>query len=110
MPHCDASILHPPGTCDACDEYPDWQALRELWRVNFTGQHDPAKAPCPSEHSRTAKVRDRWAGNRAVSPEPPEPLSAEEVALLAKVTGMTRAEAARTPPVTARWILGLEAL
>ena len=65
MPHCDSSILHAPSECQHCDHYPDWQELRDLWRINYTGEHDPGKAPCPSEHSRTAEVRDRWPGNRA---------------------------------------------
>jgi hypothetical protein len=64
-PHCDASVLHAPSACQHCDHYPDWQELRDLWRINYTGEHDPGKAPCPSEHSRTAEIRDRWPGNRA---------------------------------------------
>lgn len=49
LPHDDARVLHAPGECRDCDEHPDWQDLRELWRINYTGQREPSKAPCPSE-------------------------------------------------------------
>lgn len=61
-PHCDASILHGPGKCEYCAEYSDWQSLRELWQINFTGEYDPAKAPCPSTYFREPGMR---LGNRA---------------------------------------------
>ena len=63
-PHCDPSILHEPGACDACDEYPDWQQMRTVQQINFTGQYDSDKAPCPSVYFREVGVRDRWGGNR----------------------------------------------
>lgn len=63
MPHCDSSILHAPGSCVHCDHYPDWQEMRVRSRINFTGENDPDKAPCPSLHFRPAAVRDRWYGN-----------------------------------------------
>lgn len=62
-PHCDPSILHAPGECQFCDLYPHWQALRELWCMNFTGQYDNDKAPCPSVYFREVGARDRWPGN-----------------------------------------------
>ena len=62
-PHCDQAILHAPGVCRICDLYPNWQHLRELWRINFTGEYDVAKAPCPSVYFREVGVRDRWGGN-----------------------------------------------
>lgn len=62
-PHCDASILHAPGVCTYCDGYADWQDYRQTARINFTGENDPHKAPCPSEHFRPAEVRDQWGGN-----------------------------------------------
>lgn len=38
LPHrADRTALHAPGRCPACDEHPDWQALRILWGVPFTG-------------------------------------------------------------------------
>lgn len=65
-PHCDPSILHAPGACRYCDEYPDWQAHRQVARIAFTGQvADASQAPCPSEFFRSGEVRDRWSGNVA---------------------------------------------
>lgn len=64
LPHCDQSILHAPGVCDFCDKYPYEQSLRLQWRINFTGEHDENKAPCPSEHFRSERDRDNWPGNR----------------------------------------------
>ena len=64
-PHCDATILHAPGECQYCDDYPDWQEYRETARINFTNHHDAHKAPCPSIHFRTPEVRDQWYGNVA---------------------------------------------
>lgn len=64
-PHCDQSILHAPGACRFCDEYPDWQAYRTVARIAFTGQDDEGLAPCPSTTFRSAEVRDRWGGNVA---------------------------------------------
>jgi|SRR6476469_5050663 len=63
MAHCDQTILHAPGKCQFCDHYPEAQALREFWRINFTGESDERKAPCPSEYFRPAELRDRWPGN-----------------------------------------------
>lgn len=62
-PHCDQSILHEPGVCEFCDRHPEWQEYRILSRINFTGENDPDKAPCPSLHFRSAEKRDRWGGN-----------------------------------------------
>lgn len=62
-PHCDPSILHAPRVCKYCDEYSEWQQYRQVAHINFTGENDPDKAPCPSEHFRPAEVRDRWGGN-----------------------------------------------
>lgn len=64
MAHCDQSIMHAPGVCQYCDHYPQAQALREWWRINFTGEHDPAKAPCPSTYFRSDETRDLWGGNK----------------------------------------------
>lgn len=64
MPHCDQTILHAPGKCEFCDRRPDWQQIREAWRINFTGESDENKAPCPSEYFRSGELRDRWPGNR----------------------------------------------
>jgi hypothetical protein len=64
-PHCDSAILHAPGECRYCDLYPDWQELRQVWRVNFTGRMDHGKTPCPSVWFRDQLVRDLWGGNVA---------------------------------------------
>lgn len=69
-PHCDQTILHAPGTCEVCDRYPDWQKLRAYWQINFTGEYDTDKAPCPSVYFREVGVRDRWPGNRPWKEEP----------------------------------------
>lgn len=63
-PHCDPSILHAPGACRYCDEYPDWQAYRQVAGIAFTGQASDSLAPCPSTHFRSAEQRDAWYGNR----------------------------------------------
>jgi len=63
-PHCDASILHAPGACQYCDLYPAWQELRRRWRMNYTGDYDTDKAPCPSVYFREPWVRDHWGGNQ----------------------------------------------
>lgn len=63
-PHCDVAILHAHGVCRYCDQFPRRQAGRVAQRINFTGQYDPAKAKCPSEHHRSPEARDAWAGNQ----------------------------------------------
>lgn len=64
MPHCDQRVLHSPGTCKYCDEYPEWQDARNMWDINFTGEHDPNKTLCPSEAKRDIDTIERWPGNR----------------------------------------------
>lgn len=71
VPHCDQSVLHSPGECSYCDECSDWQKLRELWKINFTGHSDPDKAPCPSERLRPAYVAHRWVGNQPTNIQVP---------------------------------------
>lgn len=71
-PHCDPAILHAPGECQFCDDLPEWQALRQLWGICFTG-HEPIiiNGPmyayeliaCPSDIRRPAG--SIWSGNRA---------------------------------------------
>jgi hypothetical protein len=64
FPHCDARVLHAPGECQFCDKHPDWQALRILWNIAFTG-HDPysAEEECPAEQARPRDTINRWGGN-----------------------------------------------
>lgn len=68
MPHCDQKVLHSPTVCKFCDQYPEAQALRQWWYINYTGEHDPGKAPCPSTHLRTEAQVSHWPGNVAGGP------------------------------------------
>jgi hypothetical protein len=68
FPHCDALILHSPGTCQFCDLHPDWQALRSAQGIAFSDDTDEivqrhSLVPCPSTYRRSAEIRDRWHGN-----------------------------------------------
>lgn len=63
FPHCDQAVLHAPGECSYCDSHPDWQELREVWNINYTGHNDPQKTPCPAEARRPVGVINRWSGN-----------------------------------------------
>jgi hypothetical protein len=68
-PHCDPAILHAPGECSFCDQQPEWQALRQLWGICFTG-HPPAterETACPSDLRRPGGVNQLWPGNQARS-------------------------------------------
>ena len=71
FPHCDSSILHAPKSCEFCDARPLWQALRVAWGVNFTGESDPTKAPCPSEQRRSARMVHMWPRNRPTNVDVP---------------------------------------
>jgi GTP cyclohydrolase I len=64
FPHCDERVLHSPGSCTYCDEYPDKQNDRILQNVNFTDTDDPKRKPCPAREARGETV-DYWPGNRA---------------------------------------------
>lgn len=78
FPHCDPKILHKPGECTYCDSHPDWQELREVWGIAFTGHsHERIEEidwkgkkftkvliPCPSEQDRPLEVINKWGGNR----------------------------------------------
>lgn len=63
-PHCDQKILHAPGECEYCDSHPDWQELREVWGINFTGHREDGKMSCPAERERNINVINRWGGNQ----------------------------------------------
>jgi len=63
-PHCDQNILHSPKSCDFCDQFSARQEQRISDGVNFTGDKDPNKAPCPSEALRPTYVAHRWVGNQ----------------------------------------------
>lgn len=62
-PHCDPCVLHAPGECEYCDRHPELQAVREVWGINYTGKHEPAKYLCPAEDARSLSVIERWGGN-----------------------------------------------
>jgi hypothetical protein len=65
-PHCDARVLHAPGECEYCDRHPEWQALRLLWGICFTGyEPDPGELPCPATVKRSLEVINKWPGNMA---------------------------------------------
>lgn len=73
FPHCDQRILHAPGECSYCDTYDDWQELRRLWGIAFTG-HEPVEdehskqLPCPADYNRppdSPSDHRQWGGNVA---------------------------------------------
>jgi hypothetical protein len=65
FPHCDRSVLHNPTLgCEFCNAFPERQQLREIWGINFTGENDPNKTPCPSTRYRSVEHINRWPGNR----------------------------------------------
>jgi len=72
LPHCDQQVLHAPGECKYCDEYPTWQALRVVWGIAFTGHvpdindRDNRVVPCPSDMRRGLGGAHGWPGNRPV--------------------------------------------
>ncbi len=62
-PHCDGKILHAPGVCDDCDQFPVFQFVRKLWGINYTEEGDLNKLPCPAEAYRGTGHK-QWTGNR----------------------------------------------
>ena len=63
-PHCDQSVLHAPGTCPYCDDRPQWQALRVVWRIAYTGeQPTDGQIACPSDFRRGLGGAHVWPGN-----------------------------------------------
>jgi hypothetical protein len=68
FPHCDSNVLHRPGACVYCDEFPQRQLDRRMRRINFTGENKPDRSPCPSTATRPLEVIERWPGNRAALP------------------------------------------
>lgn len=69
FPHCDTNVLHAPGECYYCDKYPQWQALRVIWGIAFTGHRPVADTgvnfPCPSDYARGLGGAHVWPGNQA---------------------------------------------
>ncbi len=69
-PHCDNRVLHAPTAgCIYCNERPEWQKLRMDWGINFTGENDPSKLPCPAETRRSLENIEKWPGNRVIDPD-----------------------------------------
>jgi hypothetical protein len=53
IPHCDQRILHAPRECEFCDMHPEWQALRVLWGIAFTGYTpEGTELPCPADAAK----------------------------------------------------------
>ncbi len=57
-PHCDMNVLHAPGKCVFCDDYPAAQNNRLVDGVNFTGD-----GPDPATEIRPLEVIEHWYGN-----------------------------------------------
>jgi hypothetical protein len=65
FPHCDPRVLHAPHECAYCDKHSDWQDLRIVWGIAFTGYTpEGTELPCPADHARGDKHKD-WGGNQA---------------------------------------------
>ena len=64
FPHCDQYVLHSPGTCEVCDHFPLYQALRIMWEIDFTNTMHDGNLPCPAKVRRDESVINQWHGNR----------------------------------------------
>jgi len=84
VPHCDQRVLHAPGECEYCDRHPDWQELRQLWGIAFTGHSNDTVTdgrpllPCPAEKARGMESINSWGGNVAMTPELQKQLDEEQ--------------------------------
>ena len=66
FPHCDPRILHAPGECEFCDEHKEWQLLRQMWGICFTGyEPEDKELPDPATHARGFENLNAWGGNKA---------------------------------------------
>lgn len=81
-PHCDQRVLHAPeDNCEFCNMHPEWQELRRMWGIAFTGHSFDNKGvphvdeygnmtlPCPAEYNRGMASVNGWHGNVAHTPE-----------------------------------------
>jgi hypothetical protein len=73
FPHCDSGVLHAPNECEYCDHHPEWQYLRHIWGINFTGHKDPSKIQCPAERVRPLDTIEGWGGNVPTNGRPVDP-------------------------------------
>jgi hypothetical protein len=65
-PHCDQRILHAPGECEYCDSHEEWQYLRQMWGIAFTGwEPEDKELPDPATHARGFANANAWGGNKA---------------------------------------------
>jgi len=64
FPHCDDKVLHAPGECRFCDDFPDLQRERLFQGINFTGHQESGFLPCPAEERRSLDIINAWGGNR----------------------------------------------
>lgn len=65
-PHCDELVVHAPGACEFCDDFASLaQQQRIRDNINFTGEGNPNKQPCPAEQRRALSTINRWGGNVA---------------------------------------------
>ncbi len=64
FPHCDHNVLHAPGKCEYCDQFPQLQAARFLYGINFTNESVKTKLTCPAEAVRPRSIINRWFGNK----------------------------------------------
>lgn len=67
-PHCDQRVMHRPSECRLCDDHPEMQQIRETWGINYTGEYDPEKLPCPAEVERSLESINDWGGNQPIVP------------------------------------------
>jgi hypothetical protein len=70
FPHCDAFVLHSPGSCEYCD-MPEFAVLHQYRRdnnINHTGEQLTTKKECPAEARRALATINRWYGNRSEKP------------------------------------------
>lgn len=59
--HCNELTCHRPGSCNYCDRHPEVQQYRLDNGINFTGETNADKAPCPSwelSHGSAVKLRE----------------------------------------------------
>lgn len=60
------------GECRYCDARPEWQQLRQLWGIAFTGRPPRvdlerpwlSEVPCPSDARRPGGANQVWPGNQ----------------------------------------------